>query len=411
MTFGLGAGAETGRRPFNAGLGVRMRELRGLLRGPGLLGAGLLAGVAVPLAFLFAVAAPLRFWHDPDEAQCLLLGLTLVAAMPAAASSAAWAQRAEGDLALSLGMVLGSTLLSPWATPVVLAVVIPLTTGVYAEVLGALAGADTGIFLALWVPSPSLLGVLVGLLLGEARLSRWRAALKLANSACLLVLLYANAALALPQALGEPDPDFLALAVILAVGLCAGMFAAGWLLGKVLKADRARQASLTFGLGMSNNGTGLVLASLGLAAYPRAMLPLILYNLAQHLAAGTVERWLGREPGEAPADRRPLPPPVGAVRSRAALRLGGGGAGDGPGGLGHGQGAAPPAGGRPLHSGGAGLRPGRRPAGHQRRVQLSPEPTVRQACLSADSAAEAGPTLPSSPPLREPSGMVRALAL
>ena len=43
-----------------------------------------------------------------------------------------------------------------------------------------------------------------------------------------------------------------------------------------------------YGLGMNNNGTGLVLASLSLAAYPRVMLPIIFYNLVQHVVAGIV---------------------------------------------------------------------------------------------------------------------------
>jgi BASS family bile acid:Na+ symporter len=57
-----------------------------------------------------------------------------------------------------------------------------------------------------------------------------------------------------------------------------------------------------FGLGMNNNGTGLVLASLALADHPRVTLPIIFSNLVQHLAAGFVDRWLSRTPGgSAPA--------------------------------------------------------------------------------------------------------------
>jgi BASS family bile acid:Na+ symporter len=42
---------------------------------------------------------------------------------------------------------------------------------------------------------------------------------------------------------------------------------------------------------MNNNGAGLVLASLALAEHPRAMLPIIFYNLTQHLVAGVVNHW------------------------------------------------------------------------------------------------------------------------
>jgi bile acid:Na+ symporter, BASS family len=43
-----------------------------------------------------------------------------------------------------------------------------------------------------------------------------------------------------------------------------------------------------FGLGMNNNGTGLVLASLALPSYPNVMVPIIFYNLIQHIVAGSL---------------------------------------------------------------------------------------------------------------------------
>ena len=45
---------------------------------------------------------------------------------------------------------------------------------------------------------------------------------------------------------------------------------------------------------MNNNGTGLVLASLVLVSYPRVMVPIIFYNLVQHLVAGSVHEVTGR---------------------------------------------------------------------------------------------------------------------
>lgn len=59
-----------------------------------------------------------------------------------------------------------------------------------------------------------------------------------------------------------------------------------------------------YGLGMNNNGTGLVLASLALADHPRVMLPIIFYNLIQHLVAGAVGLWLRRP--ETPAEQAVL---------------------------------------------------------------------------------------------------------
>src|SRR5262249_8179969 len=105
---------------FNAGLGVRPDHLRRLARNPLILAAGLLANLSVPLLFPLGASQTLRVWHNPDEVQCILVGLALIASMPVAGSSTAWSQNADGDLVLSLGLVLLSTCLSPLTTPAVL---------------------------------------------------------------------------------------------------------------------------------------------------------------------------------------------------------------------------------------------------------------------------------------------------
>ena len=81
---------------------------------------------------------------------------------------------------------------------------------------------------------------------------------------------------------------------VFVMGLCAVTFATGHILGHLIGADREQRAALTFGLGMSNNGTGLVLASVALASRPLVMLPIIIYNLTQHVVAGGVHSLLRR---------------------------------------------------------------------------------------------------------------------
>jgi BASS family bile acid:Na+ symporter len=294
----------------NAGLGVRAGRLRGLLPGPWVLVSGLAANLLLPLAALAALAWAVRGWHNADEANALLAGVALVAAMPVAGSSAAWSQRSDGDLSLSLGLVLGSTLLSPLTTPVALHAAGLLAAGGYADALHGLAESGTGGFLAVGVVGPSLLGLLGRPLIGEARLAAAGPGLRMAGSLVLLLLCYVNAAVSLPQAVADPDWDYLALLLAAVVGVCLAAFAGGWLLGRLLRADAAQRIALTFGLGMNNNGTGLVLAGTALAAFPRVMLPLILYNLLQHLVAGAVSVRMAGAPdprppaAAAPARRR-----------------------------------------------------------------------------------------------------------
>jgi bile acid:Na+ symporter, BASS family len=280
---------------FNAGLGTRVHELAKLAQRPQLLAVGVAGNILAPIAFIGGVSLLLRLWHDPDEAQQILTGLALIAAMPIAGASTAWAQNANGNLALSLGLILSTTLLSPAVTPIVLHAVGFATTGDYSEDLHELASGGAVEFLGAWVILPSILGIGVHWLIGEKRAASASPFVKLLNSAILVVLNYSNAALSLPGVLAQPDADFLVAILLIAGALCVAMFAAGYLVSRIFAADRSGTASLLFGLGMNNNGAGLVLASLSLPDHPGVMLPIILYNLLQHLIASAADKALSRK--------------------------------------------------------------------------------------------------------------------
>ena len=279
---------------FNAGLGLKTSHLQAVLHKKRVLVAGLVANVAIPMAYIFGVTLVMRLWYEPDEAQHILVGLALVAAMPIAGGSTAWAQNSNGNLALSLGLVLCSTLLSPLVTPVAFQVFGEMAADEYEIVLQGLAAYGSGTFLGLWVVLPSLLGLGVRLTVREAWLTAVMPHIKFINALDLLFLNYSNASVSLPQVLTDHDLDFLAVTLGITTGLCLTAFASGYGLSRVFKVDQAERISLMYGLGMNNNGTGLILASLALASYPRVMVPIIFYNLAQHLVAGTVHEITGR---------------------------------------------------------------------------------------------------------------------
>jgi BASS family bile acid:Na+ symporter len=279
---------------FNAGLGAAVSELSHVARKPLVVLAGLAVNLLVPVGFLFLLFQALRPWHNPDETQNLLVGLAVVAAMPVAGSSTAWSQNANGNMALSLGLVVLSTLLSPLTTPLTLRACESWATGEYAEALRSLGGHGTGTFLLVCVVVPSLAGLLTRHFLGRQRIARLQPGVKLVNSVVLLFLCYANASASLPQVVTQPDWDYLVIILLAVVGLCLSAFAGGWCLARLLKVDEPQRWSLLFGLGMNNNGTGLVLASASLAALPWAVLPVLAYNLVQHLVAGGVSWFLVR---------------------------------------------------------------------------------------------------------------------
>lgn len=273
---------------FNAGLGLKTEHLQTVMQRKFALFAGLAANLAIPMAYIFGVTLVMRLWYEPDEAQHILVGLALVAAMPIAGASTAWAQNSNGNLALSLGLVLFSTILSPLVTPVALRVFGEMAAEEYERVLQGLAAYGSGAFLGLWVVVPSLLGIAVRRLIPQRWLTVVMPYLKLVNSINLLLLNYSNGSVSLPQAVADRDYDFLAVTSAITTGLCLAAFATGYGLSYVFKLERAERVSLMYGLGMNNNGTGLVLASLVLSSYPRIMVPIIFYNLVQHLVAGTV---------------------------------------------------------------------------------------------------------------------------
>jgi BASS family bile acid:Na+ symporter len=178
-----------------------------------------------------------------------------------------------------------------------------VAAGEYADALRGLAAGGVSSFLAVYVLAPSVAGILARAAIGEARAVRVRPHLKVSGTAALLALCYANAAAALPQTVREPDWDYLAVMLLVVALMCVGGFAAGGALGRLLGADRAQRASLMFGLGMSNNGTGLVVAAGALAHLPAVMLPIICYNLVQHVVAGCADRYWSQPGGARPPEQ------------------------------------------------------------------------------------------------------------
>ena len=277
---------------LNAGLGVKTSHLQSLAAKAPVLVTGLIGNVLIPVAYIFVVTLMMSFWHNPEEAQHILVGLALVAAMPIAGASTAWTQNSNGNLALSIGLVLLSTLLSPLVTPMAFYLFGEMASEEYEAIIHNVAHYGSGAFLGFWIVLPVLLGLSIRLALPESRLTAVMPYIKVINALVLLVLNYCNAAVSLPQAVADRDWDFLAVTLSITIGMCITAFAAAYWLGRLFHLGQAEHVALMYGLGMNNNGTGLVLASLTLASYPRVMVPIIFYNLVQHLVAGGVHERL-----------------------------------------------------------------------------------------------------------------------
>ncbi len=277
---------------FNAGLNIDNSQLTNLFKQPKLLISGLLANLIIPILFTFIVSILMSSWHDQDEIQNILVGLALIASMPIAASSTAWSQKSNGNLALSLGLVVFSTMLSPFTTPLGLHAVGFITTGDYSSSLHQIAKQGTSAFLFISVLLPTIIGITLHFLLPKTFLQKAKMPIKDFNLLNLILLNYANASIVLPQVFKKPDWDFLLIILLITGSLCIFAFSIGSQIAKLFKSSNAEKSALMFGLGMNNNGTGLVLASLSLSNHPNIMLPIICYNLVQHLVAGYIDNKL-----------------------------------------------------------------------------------------------------------------------
>jgi BASS family bile acid:Na+ symporter len=210
---------------FNAGTGVQIPTGIAILRSLVPLLLGVAASVIAPIAFVAAVSLALSNWHNHLETQAILIGLGLVAAMPVAGSSAGWSQNAGGDSRMSVGLILGSTAISPLVSPLALSFVGALTGDSFRSADSSTGSTDA--FLLFWVVIPTAAGLIVRLVLTPQIRAWWHRRVRLINSATILALCYMNASAALPEIVREPDWDFLGMILIAVVAMCAFGFAAG----------------------------------------------------------------------------------------------------------------------------------------------------------------------------------------
>ncbi|TWT36990.1 Sodium Bile acid symporter family protein [Posidoniimonas corsicana] len=289
-----------------AGVGIDPTRVRESLLRPLTLGGALVVKLVLPIIVVSVIAWLASFWAGWLPAE-MLLGLAIVAAMPAAASCPAWTQASAGDVALALGVVVGSTLLGPWAAQFWLPG-FAQAAGADPNIAHGISRAVLGSYFLLWVLLPSALGVAARVLLGPDRIARVRPALRLAGSGLLLLLIYAFAAAALSLVEVRHAGERLATALSLAGALCAAAFLAGWLLARSTRASGPTSAALVYSVGMHNNGVALLLADTVLPRESAVFLPIICYALVQHGLAGIVDALFTRAQhaaGGAPATAAP----------------------------------------------------------------------------------------------------------
>ncbi|QDT00656.1 bile acid:sodium symporter family protein [Adhaeretor mobilis] len=285
---------------FCAAAVIRWSEIRDLLERPSVLLLGLLAAWFGPALFVAIIGPVLPKVFSVESTAGIVVGLALVAAMPVANSSAGWSQNAGGNIALSLGLIVLSIVLSPLAAPQMLKLMGFALSEADTEKIEQLVARFSGLEFILWVVLPSLAGALFAWAAGENRIARLKPWIRLITLFDLLVLNYANAALAMPKLVQEETLATAALPAVLAILLGAVGIVIALGLARLCGLPRASRTTMLFALSMKHTGLALVLAGEVLAEdHPRVILAIVLATLLQHLVAAAIDWRLQRSGGSA----------------------------------------------------------------------------------------------------------------
>ncbi|WP_367137474.1 MULTISPECIES: sodium-dependent transporter [Streptomyces] len=275
---------------FSAGLQVPLRDLGRLLRRPLALLAGLVLHLITPLLVIPAVAIALHTSPDSDGGSGLITAMITIVAMPVAAGATVWTGKGNADQPVMVGLVLASTLLSPFTIPLTMTALSPLLGGDYAGTLDRAAHTFGPGFALTSVLLPCGAGILCRLLLPSRPLRPLLRATPLAALWGSLLLTYVNASGALGSFFHQPRPLLLTAALTVASAVCALSFTLGRVTARLLRLEPSTGSSLTLACGMNNSSASAVLITTTLPDKPHLLLPVLAYGLLQKLAAGRVVR-------------------------------------------------------------------------------------------------------------------------
>ena len=241
----------------------------------------LLLGLALQLTALPLIALAVTHLFYPHH-PLWRVGHLCVAASPAAISTIIWSRISEGDVALGVLAVGAHVLLIPIAAPLIL----KLTVGKSVHV--PLLPLAEKLFIAVLLPT-----ILALIAYHFYPTDRVKPAMGVTAKVGMLYMIVLNTSVA---ALNTP----LNLQVLMVMGVMAIQvslfYATGNLAGWLLKVPPKSRITLTYYLGMKNNGAALVMALAGFP--PQATLPVALAIACQQPIASIIDRLWRHKYGE-----------------------------------------------------------------------------------------------------------------
>ena len=252
---------------FGMGLTIKMGDFQVVFSRPKEILIGCLAQYTVMpfLAWILAVVLKL-----PED---LALGVILVGCCPGGTASNVITYIAGGDVALSVGMTIVSTLVAPLATPSLVYVL----AGAWVEVsFIAMVLSVVKVILV-----PVLLGILIRSILGK-QIQKISELLPLISVVSIVMIISGIVAVNADKII---SCGILVLGVVILHNLC-GM-GIGLVAAKLLKVPYDKVTAIAIEVGMQNSGLAISLATANFAANPLATLPGAIFSV-WHNISGSV---------------------------------------------------------------------------------------------------------------------------
>lgn len=252
---------------FGMGLTIKMGDFQVVFSRPKEILIGCLAQYTVMpfLAWILAVVLKL-----PED---LALGVILVGCCPGGTASNVITYIAGGDVALSVGMTIVSTLVAPLATPAL----VYMLAGAWVEVsFIAMVLSVVKVILV-----PVLLGILIRSILGK-QIQKISEILPLISVVSIVMIISGIVAVNADKII---SCGMLVLGVVILHNLC-GM-GIGLAAAKLLKVPYDKVTAIAIEVGMQNSGLAISLATANFAANPLATLPGAIFSV-WHNISGSV---------------------------------------------------------------------------------------------------------------------------
>ncbi len=267
-----------GAAMFGMGLTIKLEDFRIVFTRPKDLCIGFVLQYTVMPLTAFALAKLFGLSAD------LALGVILVGCCPGGTASNVITYVAEGDVPLSVGMTIVSTILAPICTPVL----VYLLAGSWVEV--SLLTMMMSVIKVVLIPV--LLGIVIYRLFPR-QVDAVRELLPLISVIAIVMIISGIVGSNAEKIVSCGALVLVVVAIHNVVGLCLGTGAA-----KLMKLKEKKVTAIGIEVGMQNSGLAISLATANFAANPLATLPGAVFSV-WHNISGTVYAGIRRRKAEA----------------------------------------------------------------------------------------------------------------